>query len=65
MKTYTEKQVRQKIKKFVDGYGTASTAAYAIGCTPSQLSLALKDGPIAGKVLAAVKLQRAKAYADV
>lgn len=64
MKTYTEKQVRAKIKKFVNGYATANAAAEAIACTPSQLSLALKGGPIAGKVLSAVKLQRAKVYAD-
>jgi len=65
VKTYTEKQVRQRLKAFVGRYQTANAAADAIGCTPSQLSLALKDGPIAGKVLAAVKLQRAKVYADV
>lgn len=64
MKTYTEDQVRKKIKTFVKKHPTASAAADAVGCTGAQVSLALRNGHIAGKLLNAVGLARKTVYAD-
>lgn len=65
MKTYPEKEVRKKVKAFVDAQPSAAAAAMKAGCTPSEMSIALNGGRLPAKLLKAIKLQKKEVYTDV
>ncbi len=64
MKTYPEKTVRARLKKFVDTFPTATAAAHAIGCTRQELSIAMSGGRVPSKALSAIKLRKVEVYTD-
>lgn len=64
MKVYTEAQVRKKMKAFVDSFGTYTDAAAKIGCTRSELSIAMRGGRIPSRVLDAIGLWKVEVYTN-
>lgn len=63
--SYTEKQVRAKVTKFVDKHPTLVAAAKAAKITKSELSIAVNGGRIPAKLLKAAGLKRVEVYTDV
>ena len=64
MKTYTEDQVRTKLKKHVKTFDTARAAAEAAGCTRQELSVAVNGGRIPVKLLAAIGVRKVEVYTN-
>lgn len=63
MEVLAKSSVLKRLRTLVDKHGTQAKAAKVIGCSPSQLSQALKDEiPLTPAMLKTLRIARAPLY---